>query len=126
MGGCIGAMSEASSFGEQLRRFRELAGLSQEELAEQAGITVQAIGMLERGERRSPYPHTVRALAEGLGLDATERATLIAAIPRRSRRTTADLSPPTPSADPPVVTTADTSAATAPAAPRWEPRIWFP
>ncbi len=119
-------MGEATSFGEQLRRFRELAGLSQEELAEQAGLTVQAIGMLERGERRSPYPHTVRALAEGLGLDATARAALIAALPRRARRGTTDLAVPPTSADRPVAVTVHADAAPAPAAPRWEPRSWFP
>jgi predicted ATPase/DNA-binding XRE family transcriptional regulator len=66
----------SASFGEQLRHFRTRAGLSQEELAERAGLTASAIGMLERGERRRPYPHTLRQLAGALDLSDDERAAL--------------------------------------------------
>ncbi|WP_062292375.1 ATP-binding protein [Demequina phytophila] len=69
--------------GAVLRRLRESRALTQEELAERSGITAKAIGALERGERRRPYPHTVRALAEGLGLTEDERAALVAAVPGR-------------------------------------------
>ena len=73
-------------FAEQLRRFRERAALSQEELAARAGLTGKAVGALERGERRRPYPHTVRALADALGLDDDEREALTAAArPRRPK-----------------------------------------
>ena len=44
------------TFGERLRRYREGATLTQEELAERAGLTAMAISALERGERRRPYP----------------------------------------------------------------------
>src|SRR5262245_39950380 len=67
------------SFGEQLRHYRERAGLTQEELAAQAGVTAKAISALERAERRSPYPQTVRALADALGLSQSERAELMQA-----------------------------------------------
>ena len=46
----------ATPFGGRLRRLREAAGLSQEELAARAGLTAKAISMLERGERKRPYP----------------------------------------------------------------------
>lgn len=70
-------------FAELLRRLRTSAALSQEELAERAGLTAKAIGALERGERRRPYPHTVRSLADALDLDEGERLTLnVAARPR--------------------------------------------
>lgn len=72
------------SFGERLRRHRERAALTQEELAERAGITAMAVSALERGERRRPYPNTVRALADALGLSDVDRAELVAAVPRRS------------------------------------------
>jgi predicted ATPase/DNA-binding XRE family transcriptional regulator len=72
----------AASFGEQLRRYREAAGLTQEALAEQAGLTVSAVSALERGVRRRPYPHTVRLLAAALGLSAEERVAFVAAVPR--------------------------------------------
>jgi predicted ATPase/DNA-binding XRE family transcriptional regulator len=62
-----------SSFGAHLRRYRETAGLSQERLAERAGLSINAIGALERGERRHPHPGTIAALAGALGL-AGDRA----------------------------------------------------
>ncbi|MCK9825981.1 helix-turn-helix domain-containing protein [Nocardioides cavernae] len=46
-----------------LRALREAAGLSQEELAERAGLSPHAISALERGTRTRPYPHTLRSLA---------------------------------------------------------------
>jgi predicted ATPase/transcriptional regulator with XRE-family HTH domain len=52
------------------------AGLSQEELAERAGLSRRGISDLERGMRRVPYPATVRRLAQALGLDEAERTTL--------------------------------------------------
>jgi transcriptional regulator with XRE-family HTH domain len=74
---------EESTFGTQLRRLREAASLTQEELAERARLSRNAISALERGERKHPYPHTVRALADALGLSEDERATLLAAMPRQ-------------------------------------------
>jgi transcriptional regulator with XRE-family HTH domain len=70
-------------FGRRLRRLREAAGLTQEELAERAGLTPNAISALERGERRRPYPQTLKALADALGLTAEETADLAAALPNR-------------------------------------------
>src|SRR5205807_3505778 len=58
------------TFGSLLRHFRRLAGLSQEQLAERAGLSRRGIADLERGARRSPYPNTVHQLADALGLDA--------------------------------------------------------
>jgi predicted ATPase/DNA-binding XRE family transcriptional regulator len=66
------------SFGERLRRFREAAGYSQEHLAERAGMSANAVGALERGERKRPYPDTVRRLAEALALDDGARLELAA------------------------------------------------
>ncbi|MFM6847812.1 MAG: ATP-binding protein [Terrabacter sp.] len=70
-------------FGVVLRRFREAAGWTQEELAERAGLTSHAISALERGLRSRPYPHTVRSLASALALDEEDRRTLVGAVPRR-------------------------------------------
>lgn len=67
------------SFGTLLRRYRVAAGLSQEALAERAGVTAQAISSLERGVRRTPYLATVSLLASALGLSDHERTALIAA-----------------------------------------------
>jgi predicted ATPase/transcriptional regulator with XRE-family HTH domain len=73
------------SFGALLRRYRERASLSQEELSERAGVTSQAISNLERGERRHPYPATIRSLADALELAEEEREALQAAVPRRGQ-----------------------------------------
>ena len=62
------------TFGELLRRARQAAGLTQEVLAERAGLSVRGIADLERGARRAPYPDTVRRLAEALHLAAPDRA----------------------------------------------------
>src|SRR5919205_1167579 len=65
--------------GRLLRRFREAAGLSQEELAERAGLSARGVSDLERGLRRSPYPATIRRLALALELPSADRAMLLAA-----------------------------------------------
>jgi transcriptional regulator with XRE-family HTH domain len=57
-----------SPFGTLLRRHRLAAGLSQEVLAEQARMSINGIGALERGDRRYPYRETVVLLAKALGL----------------------------------------------------------
>jgi predicted ATPase/DNA-binding XRE family transcriptional regulator len=68
-----------SNFGLVLRRYRRLAGLTQEELAGRAGMSPRGISDLERGVRRVPYRDTLERLIEGLGLDAAQQATLRAA-----------------------------------------------
>jgi len=51
------------SFGDLLAAYRAAAGLTQEELAGRAGLSVDAVSLLERGARSSPRPRTVRLLA---------------------------------------------------------------
>jgi hypothetical protein len=46
-------------------------------------LTAKAISMLERGDRKHPYPHTVRALTDALELSEAERVALTEAISRR-------------------------------------------
>src|SRR5262245_9541532 len=88
--------TSASTFGALLRRYRQEAGLSQEKLAERAGMSSQAIGALERGDRQQPYPATVRCLADALGLVGDERTVfMVAARPSAatSSATAADTGP---------------------------------
>src|SRR5437764_11398722 len=61
-------------FGVLLRRYRSDAGLTQEELAERAGLSRRGITALERGERLKPHPDTIRLLADALQLDGSRRA----------------------------------------------------
>ena len=71
--------TDHSPFGELLRRYREAASLTQEELAERAGLSARGISDLERGLRRLPRPQTVRMLAAALSLAPADRAAFIAA-----------------------------------------------
>ena len=66
-------------FAGLLRGLRTEAGLTQEELAEAAGLTSRAISYLERGEVASPRKDTVRLLADALGLAGPDRARFEAA-----------------------------------------------
>jgi predicted ATPase/DNA-binding XRE family transcriptional regulator len=73
---------QGAGFGGLLRRHRREAGLSQEGLAELAGLSVDAIAALERGRRRAPRAHTLRLLADALRLSAADRAQFTAAARR--------------------------------------------
>lgn len=66
----------ATSFGTLLRRCRGARGLTQAELAERSGLSVQAISMLERGARRAPRTTTVELLVQALALDGSGREAL--------------------------------------------------
>src|SRR5215472_16654893 len=71
------------SFGDLLAAYRAAGGLTQEELAARAGLSVDAVSLLERGARSSPRPRTVRLLADALALDPRERDAFAAAVRRR-------------------------------------------
>lgn len=68
-----------ASFGALLRRYREAARLTQEELAQRAGLSVRGISDLERGLRQMPRRDTVEMLAEALDLPPHQQALLTAA-----------------------------------------------
>src|SRR5215471_7189359 len=64
--------SEPVRFGEVLRNHRRAAGMTQEELAERAGISPRSISGLERGEGATPRRDTVAQLVQALGLAGSE------------------------------------------------------
>jgi predicted ATPase/DNA-binding XRE family transcriptional regulator len=68
-----------ASFGDLLRRLRTAAALSQEDLAERAGLSRHGISDLERGARHAPRLETVRMLADALALSETDRQALLTA-----------------------------------------------
>jgi predicted ATPase/transcriptional regulator with XRE-family HTH domain len=74
--------TSAASFGDVLRRLRLAAALSQEELAERAGLSARAISDLERGLRQGPRPESLRLLADALSLPREDREALFAAAHR--------------------------------------------
>ncbi|MCD5360507.1 MULTISPECIES: helix-turn-helix domain-containing protein [Chromobacterium] len=61
-------MNLADYFGPAVRRHRELLRLSQEELAERAGIDRTYISGVERGVR-NPSLDVMQRIARGLGVD---------------------------------------------------------
>ena len=63
----------AESFGRLLQRYRIAAGLSQEDLAELAGVSTNAISVLERGLRIAPHSTTLDLLIAALKLDVDAR-----------------------------------------------------
>jgi len=71
-----------------VRQHRLAAGLSQEALAERAGISVRGISDLERGLRRVPHPATLARLADALQLSPDQRATLLAVRSEAGTRAT--------------------------------------
>ena len=80
------ATTQGMAFGALLKRLRLEAGLTQEGLAERAGLSAKAISDLERRPDRVPRLESVALLADALGLEREERASLLAAArPETSR-----------------------------------------
>src|SRR5262245_23524185 len=89
------ATTEPGAFGALLRTHRLAAGLTQEELAERAGLSWRGVQDLERGIRRLPQAGTARRLAEALGLAGEHRAALLLAGRRVQVPTEPTAPPPT-------------------------------
>jgi non-specific serine/threonine protein kinase len=79
-------MATSPTFGELLRQHRLAAGLTQEALAEQAGLSEQGIQKLERGVTH-PYRDTLQRLLGALQLSVDDQAQLrtAALAPPRTR-----------------------------------------
>ena len=69
-------MAEQSpeSFSELLRRLRASAGLTQEQLADSAKVSVRSVSDLERGINLTARRETARLLADAFGLQGPARA----------------------------------------------------
>ena len=80
------------SFADVLRRARRRAGLTQEELAERAGLSARAITAIERGISRAPHKTTIELLCAALELSSEQCAEFLAA----GRRRPDDTDPDTP------------------------------
>jgi predicted ATPase/transcriptional regulator with XRE-family HTH domain len=105
---------QVSAFGDLLRHYRLTAGLSQEQLADRARISLAAVNTLERGVRRAPYLQTVMKLADALALAGADRTAFEAAASvRRFRTRAATLYRERPEAQLPVYLTSFIGRATA-------------
>jgi transcriptional regulator with XRE-family HTH domain len=71
--------SSTATFGDLLRHHRLAAGLTQEALAEQAGLSVHGIQKLERGATH-PYRDTAERLMLALRLAPDDQARFRAAV----------------------------------------------
>src|SRR5687768_8026568 len=76
---------EREAFARRLRRLRIAAGLTQQELAERAGVSIRAISDLEREINERPRRDTAAMLADGLRLASAEREAFLAAAQPRPR-----------------------------------------
>jgi transcriptional regulator with XRE-family HTH domain len=74
----------ALGFAELLRRLRGEAKLTQEELAQAAGISTRSVSDLERGINRTARKDTALLLADALNLAEPARALFIAAARGRT------------------------------------------
>jgi len=72
-------VAEQLSFAGLLRQLRAEARLTQEELAEAAGVSPRSVSDLERGINRTARKDTAQRLAGALGLAAPARAQFVAA-----------------------------------------------
>jgi tetratricopeptide (TPR) repeat protein/DNA-binding XRE family transcriptional regulator len=96
------AAEPALSFADLLRRLRTEARLTQEELAEAAGISPRSVSDLERGINRTARKDTALLLADALSLTGQVRVLFVAPPPgwstttHTSRRRPAGTSPPGP------------------------------
>ena len=72
------AEQHALGFGGLLRQLRAEAGLTQEELAEAAGLSPRSVSDLERGINRTARKDTAELLAGALGLAEPTRAVFVA------------------------------------------------
>jgi predicted ATPase/transcriptional regulator with XRE-family HTH domain len=66
-------------FGELLRSYRLAVGLTQEELADRAGVSARSISGMESGAGHRPRKDTLRLLIAALNLTAQDAEALIAA-----------------------------------------------
>jgi predicted ATPase/DNA-binding XRE family transcriptional regulator len=68
-----------TAFGVLLKRYRMAAGLTQEALAERAGLSARAVSDLERGLSHAPHYDTLDLLRQAMDLSDEQQASLFSA-----------------------------------------------
>jgi DNA-binding XRE family transcriptional regulator len=74
-GNVVGTANE--TFAAMVQRWRHLANLTQEGLAERSGLSPRSIQNLERGRVSRPRRESVRLLADALGLTGADRMAFV-------------------------------------------------
>jgi transcriptional regulator with XRE-family HTH domain len=77
--------------GRKMKTTRRAAGLSQEAVARHVGVSLKAIGELERGEVQDPHYSTLSGIASALGMTVAE---LVSEEPESEAATTGKVSAP--------------------------------
>lgn len=80
-------MPVAWGLGENLARIRKARNLSQEELAAAAGVAVDTVARIERGERQTTRTSTLNKLSDALGV---QPSTLLGILPPAHEPNSAD------------------------------------
>jgi transcriptional regulator with XRE-family HTH domain len=62
---------EKSSIAQRIRAFRKLKGYTQNELADQLGVSIAILGAIERGTRK-PDSKIINNISSVLGIEAEE------------------------------------------------------
>ncbi|MFC0216093.1 helix-turn-helix domain-containing protein [Paenibacillus chartarius] len=62
---------EKINIAQRIRAFRKLKGYTQNELADQLGVSIAILGAIERGTRK-PDPRILQNIAGVLGIDMEE------------------------------------------------------
>ncbi len=81
----VTAVADAPEFADLLRSYRRRSNLTQEELAESAGISPAAVSLLERGLTQAPQKATAQLLSAALHLSPDEAAPFLEAARRKLR-----------------------------------------
>src|SRR3954447_25687507 len=71
--GLVSPQGRAFVFGDLVRVHRRRLGLTQEDLADRAGVSVRSVGKWESGRIAAPRMSTVRLLADTFALTGAER-----------------------------------------------------
>ena len=77
------AGSSVLTFGERLRELRNDKGMTQKELAGEAGVSITYVSKLENGALPPPREKTILALADVLDADQAELFGLAKKLPLR-------------------------------------------
>jgi transcriptional regulator with XRE-family HTH domain len=63
------AEKEVPAIARQVKKLREAAGFSQQDLAVKAGLSISVVSQIEQGRIPDPRTSTTTALAKALGVD---------------------------------------------------------
>src|SRR5918999_356488 len=83
---------------DRVRRLRKERGLTQEEVARRAGLTLNSYGDIERGHVRDPHLSSLEAIAQALGVSIEALVAEEAAVPLAEAPTETGLAGADPSA----------------------------